>query len=159
MNRVFLSGISAIAGGAIVHITEKETMNQLKGKNDEYKRLINRLINELNRKNLKIRELEKKVNKEKEDSVEKGETNNIDVKQTLNLEIDSSDTSDSFDSFEEFDQKKEDSFPGAEAEAESRTDSETLLEEAESSIEPSIESSKSESKSESVEMSSSVSFG
>ena len=30
MNRVLLSGISAIAGGAIVHVTEKETMNQLK---------------------------------------------------------------------------------------------------------------------------------
>ena len=39
MNRVFLSGISAIAGGAIVHATEKEAMNQLKEKNDEYKRL------------------------------------------------------------------------------------------------------------------------
>ena len=40
MNRVFLSGISAIAGGAIVHVTEKEAMNQLKEKNDEYKRLV-----------------------------------------------------------------------------------------------------------------------
>jgi alanyl-tRNA synthetase len=153
MNRVFLSGISAIAGGAIVHVTEKETMNQLKGKNDEYKRLVKRLIDELNRKNRKIRELEKKVNKEKE---EKEETNNIDVKQTLNLEIDSSDTS---DSFEELDQKKEDSFPGVEVEAEvvSQTEEESgaLLEEAESST----ESSKSESKSESVDMSSSVSFG
>ena len=70
MNRVFLSGISAIAGGAIVHVTEKETMNQLKEKNDEYKRLVKRLIDELNKKNKKIRELEKN-SKEKEDNVEK----------------------------------------------------------------------------------------
>ena len=68
MNRVFLSGISAIAGGAIVHVTDKESMNQLKEKNDEYKRLVKRLIDELNRKNRKIRELEKKVNKEKEEA-------------------------------------------------------------------------------------------
>ena len=151
MNRVFLSGISAIAGGAIVHVTEKETMNQLKEKNDEYKRLVKRLIDELNRKNRKIRELEKNVKGEKE----KGETNNIDVKQTLNLEIDSS------DSFEELDQKKEDSFPGAEVEAEVEAEEESgaLLEKAESSTESSTESSKSESKSESVDMSSSVSFG
>ena len=150
MNRVFLSGISAIAGGAIVHVTEKETMNQLKEKNDEYKRLVKRLIDELNRKNRKIRELEKKVNKEKEEK-----KNDIDVKQTLNLEIDSS------DSFEELDQKKEDSFPGAEVEAEVEAEEESgaLLEKAESSTESSTESSKSESKSESVDMSSSVSFG
>ena len=37
MNRVFLSSISAIAGGAIVHVTEKETMNQLKENINSFK--------------------------------------------------------------------------------------------------------------------------
>ena len=141
MNRVFLSSISAIAGGAIVHITEKETMNQLKGKNDEYKRLVKRLINELNKKNKKIRELEKKVNTIESNDIDK-EGNDIDVRQTLTLEVESSDitTSDSFDSFEEVDQKKDDSLPEDPLpEAEEGAGADALLEEAESSTESSIE--------------------
>ena len=141
MNRVFLSSISAIAGGAIVHVTEKETMNQLKGKNDEYKRLVKRLINELNKKNKKIRELEKKVNTIESNDIDK-EDNNIDVRQTLTLEVESSDitTSDSFDRFEEVDQKKDDSLPEDPLpEAEEGAGADALLEEAESSTESSIE--------------------
>ena len=141
MNRVFLSSISAIAGGAIVHITEKETMNQLKGKNDEYKRLVKRLINELNKKNKKIRELEKKVNTIESNDIDK-EGNDIDVRQTLTLEVESSDitTSDSFDSFEEVDQKKDDTLPEDPLpEAEEGAGADALLEEAESSTESSIE--------------------
>ena len=82
-------------------------------------------------------------------NIEKEEkTNDIDVKQTLTLEVESSDitTSDSYDSFEEVDQKNDEE---SDLSANDESDADTSLESAESSI-------VSSSKSESVDISSSV---
>ena len=89
MNRIFLSGISAIAGGAIVHVTEKETIKDLNKKNIKYEKLVKRLIDELNKKNKRIKELESKINNT--DNTEQNDNKKV------TFEIDNSDSSDSFE--------------------------------------------------------------
>ena len=136
MNRVLLSSISAIIGGSLIYIIEKDFINKLTKRNIKLERIIQNLITELNEKNKKIQNLNKEVN----------------TKPTLKLEIDSSEitTSDSYDSFDSFD-----SYDNFE-EVDQKNDEEE--EEADISlgfVESSIVSS---SKSESVDISSSVSI-
>ena len=57
MNRVFISAASAIVGGSIVHIADKEKIDTLQKENVELKDKIEKLKYKLNKKNKELNDI------------------------------------------------------------------------------------------------------
>jgi hypothetical protein len=92
MQKVFLSAISAIAGGTIVHLTDKEIIDKLKSDNkkllDRNEKLKYDLIKKEKRLNECIKELEElPIQEENEENEENEVTINV-FPETINIDED-----------------------------------------------------------------------
>ena len=94
MQKVFLSAISAIAGGTIVHLTDKEIIDKLKSDNknllDRNEKLKYDLIKKEKRLNECIKELEELPIQEENEENEENEEDDQSVSVNLYASVDES---------------------------------------------------------------------